>query len=167
MSYDCGKVFDLILLELSQVLFSYLVVFFKRPLSYQWILFNTNNATIRFTSSDRRGPRTCPRGYERIGSDRSGYGCYSFSRKRMGWIEAKKQCDLNGAHLLRLETQEEADNIVSHLQSQSRRRYSPFLYICLILQEFLTLSWFEAKYRPAFLSTTPLQSMSGFVSAFS
>ena len=65
---------------------------------------------------------SCPRGYERLGNSSVGYGCYSFSRERMGWIEAKKSCELNGAHLLTLESIEESEVVLEHLISQTRRR---------------------------------------------
>ena len=40
----------------------------------------------------------------------------------MGWIEAKKSCELNGAHLLTLESIEESEVVLEHLISQTRRR---------------------------------------------
>ena len=65
---------------------------------------------------------SCPRGFERLGNNSIGFGCYSFSRERMGWIEAKKNCELNGAHLLTLESVEESEAVLEHLISQTRRR---------------------------------------------
>ena len=66
---------------------------------------------------------SCPRGFDSIGS-----GCYSFSRQRMGWIEAKKSCELDGAHLVNLETEREMQDILDHLVGNSRRRRSRFEY---------------------------------------
>ena len=36
----------------------------------------------------------CPPQFEKLGRGSSGGGCYYFSLERMGWIEAKKQCEL-------------------------------------------------------------------------
>lgn len=40
----------------------------------------------------------------------------------MGWIEAKKNCELNGANLITLESIEESEAVLEHLLSSTRRR---------------------------------------------
>ena len=65
---------------------------------------------------------SCPRGFERLGNSSIGFGCYSFSRERVGWIEAKKICELNGANLITLESIEESEAVLENLLSSTRRR---------------------------------------------
>ena len=40
----------------------------------------------------------------------------------MGWIEAKKSCELNGAYLLTIESIEESEAVLEYLLSTTRRR---------------------------------------------
>ena len=64
---------------------------------------------------------SCPLGFELVGS-----GCYSFSSERMGWIEAKKMCELKESRLIIIETERERDDILEHIiatQGRSRSRF--------------------------------------------
>ena len=54
-----------------------------------------------------------------------GSGCYYFSRDRMGWIEAKKTCELmtEGGRLVHIETPAERDLLLKQVAKQSRSRF--------------------------------------------
>lgn len=62
----------------------------------------------------------CPRSFVKLGS-----GCYYFSRDRMGWIEAKKTCELmtEGGRLVHIETPAERDLLLKQVAKQSRSRF--------------------------------------------
>ena len=62
----------------------------------------------------------CPRSYVKLGSK-----CYYFSRDRMGWIEAKKTCELmtDGSRLVSIETPAERDLLLKQVAKQSRSRF--------------------------------------------
>ena len=64
---------------------------------------------------------SCPKGFELVG-----FGCYSFSQERTGWIEAKKMCELKESRLVVIETEKERDDILEHVistQGQKRSRF--------------------------------------------
>lgn len=67
--------------------------------------------------------KTCPSTYETL----SDGGCYFFSSRRMGWIEAKKKCEMDGGRLLSFETPAKKDVILRELEKTGRSRYEYWL----------------------------------------
>ncbi len=63
----------------------------------------------------------CPPPFEKLGR---GGGCYYFSLERMGWIEAKKQCELmaEGARLAAIQDTRERDALLQRIQRSGRSR---------------------------------------------
>ena len=62
-------------------------------------------------------PPECPVGFERAGA-----ACLYLSSKRVGWIEAKKECEARGASLLRLEDAAKYERFVEFISLVTRRR---------------------------------------------
>lgn len=82
--------------------------------------------------NDSFAESSCPSDFELIGS-----GCYLFSRDRMGWIEAKKMCEIENSRLVVIETEQERDDIIEHIIENQGRQRSRFEFwleeICKIL----------------------------------
>ena len=89
----------------------------KLIVALEWILLHINYAHF-YTVAERF---SCPNGFELIGS-----GCYSFSNDRMGWIEAKKMCELKESRLVVIETEKERDDILEHVIATQGRQRSRF-----------------------------------------
>ena len=66
-------------------------------------------------------PRSCPPTFEQVGSV-----CLYISDKRVGWIEAKKECEARAASLLSLEDVEKYDRFVEFISRKTRRRRGKF-----------------------------------------
>ena len=66
-------------------------------------------------------PRSCPREFEAVGP-----ACLYISDKRVGWIEAKKECEARSAVLLSLENTAKYDQFVEFISRRTRRRRGKF-----------------------------------------
>jgi hypothetical protein len=64
----------------------------------------------------------CPKDYELIDG-----ACYSFSKRRVGWIEAKKLCEEGKSQLLILESESKKAAILEYIVSKGRRRLEYWL----------------------------------------
>ena len=62
-------------------------------------------------------PRSCPQDFENISNN-----CYLISSERVGWIEAKKKCEMKGAHLISLEYKDKQEDLVEYVSSITNRR---------------------------------------------
>ena len=62
-------------------------------------------------------PRECPLEFERVGPS-----CLYLSDKRVGWIEAKKECEVRGAALVRLEDPGQYETFLEFVGRLTRRR---------------------------------------------
>ena len=72
---------------------------------------------IFFNYSIAARPRSCPRDFENISNN-----CYLISTERVGWIEAKKKCEIKGARLISLEFKEKQEDLVEYVSSITNRR---------------------------------------------
>ena len=62
-------------------------------------------------------PRTCPNGFENISDN-----CYFISSERVGWIEAKKKCEMKDARLVSLEHENKEADLLSFVSRKTQRR---------------------------------------------
>ena len=65
---------------------------------------------------------SCPTGLDLIDG-----GCYSFSRRRVGWIEARKLCEEETLRLVSIETERKRDALLEHIVRRGSRRYEYWL----------------------------------------
>lgn len=72
-------------------------------------------------SSSRKNSRLCPPGFDLVDGE-----CYFVSTERVGWIEARKQCESKGAKLISLDSDKKRKSLEDHITQSSRRRRSEF-----------------------------------------
>eukprot|EP00095_Tigriopus_kingsejongensis_P001321 maker-scaffold249_size238305-snap-gene-1.13 protein:Tk01321 transcript:maker-scaffold249_size238305-snap-gene-1.13-mRNA-1 annotation:"PREDICTED: collectin-12-like" len=76
--------------------------------------------TTRRPSQNQIQGSQCPPKFKQLPT-----GCYFFAQERMGWIEAKKECEFMtpGTNLVAIETPGERDALMSEISSFGRSRY--------------------------------------------
>ena len=72
-----------------------------------------------FDISER--PRSCPPGFEPVSKN-----CYFISSERVGWIEAKKKCELKRSRLASLEHEDKEEDLLEFVSSSTKRRVSKY-----------------------------------------
>jgi len=66
-------------------------------------------------------PRSCPPDFEPVSNN-----CYFISSERVGWIEAKKKCELKRSRLASLEHEDKEEDLLEFVSSSTRRRVSKY-----------------------------------------
>ena len=61
-------------------------------------------------------PRSCPPDFENVSNN-----CYFISSERVGWIEAKKKCELKDAELISLEDKDKEEDLRFYYASMKVR----------------------------------------------
>jgi hypothetical protein len=75
----------------------------------------TRRSVTQSTTTGR--PRSCPRDFENVSNN-----CYFISSERVGWIEAKKKCEMKGARLISLEYKDKQEDLLEFVSSSTNRR---------------------------------------------
>jgi len=75
----------------------------------------TRRAITQRTTTAR--PRSCPSDFENVSNN-----CYFISSERVGWIEAKKKCEMKEARLISLEDEDKQEVLLGFVSSITNRR---------------------------------------------
>jgi len=105
----------------------------------------TRRATTRRPPPTQRQSQlrgSCPSNFQSLGNS-----CYFVSNDRVGWIEARKMCELLGARLISFDNKQKIDSVAILVKSLTRRRRSEFWVSGNDIEEEGVWEWARTRVR--------------------